>query len=184
MKKILFLFLLLLFSIAVYSQTDSSKNFFPHNLGDMWEYIEDNGPYYPLDTLQVFTVQDSIGMDGKIYTTQKKRYVSPPYYESSTQYIIDSLNQVWTPYAQGGSSAFALVYKLDAQQGEKWSRFASEMIKVDSVWQTTLFGDPTIVKRFIYYSAPTDTTDFPCEQCLVESYLELAYGFGVRWWGG
>lgn len=173
--RVLLIFLLLFFYRSL---AQNSTNFFPHHVGDMWEYyftdlVDD-------DTIQVFVIEDSVDQEGNHYVTQAARSINPIappsfFFWDTTEYIVDTLNQVWM-----GS---LLIYKLNAQKGEQWVLWGDpgnyQIARVTEVKEDTVFGIPTISKSFEYYLAAdsTDTTGlFPYGDIVAD-------GFGIiyRW---
>ncbi len=166
------------FPILIYAQEPTI--FFPHHVGDMWEYYFTD--FVDDDTIQVFVIKDSIDQAGNhhvIKTARSINPIAPPivFFWDTTKYIIDSLNQVLTYFSFG--SGPLIKYKLGAQKGDQWVMWgypsSYEMARVINVREDILFGVPTVVKVYSYYLSAdsTDTTG------LERSYDELADGFGL-----
>src|SRR3990170_768958 len=186
MRKFYFLLVIPILTIA---QTEDPLEYFPHKTGDMWEYF-----WYDLeypDTLQNFTISDSVDAEGNIYVTQSARSINPIkpdlYLGDSAVYKIDKSYNVFCltrpPQEQ-------FLYKLHAQQGDQWVSwiyydsmsgiYGYEMVRVAEVWEDELFGIKTTFKYFNYYYAP-DSTD---TLGLTRIGSILAKGFGLWWKGG
>ena len=181
-------YFLLLIPILTIAQTEDPLEYFPHKIGDMWEYF-----WYDLeypDTLQNFTISDSIDAEGNIYITQSARFINPTkppaLLGDSVVYMIDKSYNVFCltcPVYE------RFLYKLDAQQGYQWVMYKSEIdsthtwyeiARVAEVREDMLFGKNTTIKNFVYYGT-NDSTDTSG----LSSYAsELASGFGLWWRGG
>jgi hypothetical protein len=77
--------------------SQSNADYFPWKTGDMWEYLHADPPFF--DTLQIFTIYDSVDIYGNIYLIQTQRYINPitpvTFYFDTMYFRIDTLNQVW-----------------------------------------------------------------------------------------
>lgn len=173
------IFLCIMISFTARLSAQDSTNFFPHHLGDMWEYyfLDTVGD----DTLQVTVISDSTDEEGNSYVSTRARRINPdepPYVPWHENFFIDTLGQVFAVYPAGS----LLLYKSKADLGEIW--LVSDPLPwaiIDSVWSDTLFGNLTTFKRFNYYSwiDTTDTTfGFHLETRI------LADGFGLLYGGG
>lgn len=182
MLKILVI-VILLTPICIYSQIDPTwKDYFPHHLGDMWEYFVIDG--VGNDTIQDRIILDSVDEQGFSHLRSIRRNFKPyPYPLWYDQYRIDTMGQVW---AQGGYyPSWRLLYKLDAQPGEIWivENFETgfDIAKVGKVYEDSYFGISTLVKEIGYY-ATSDTSD---TTIWLSHYGErLASGFGTISRGG
>nr|NIP23525.1 hypothetical protein [Phycisphaerae bacterium]NIU07403.1 hypothetical protein [Phycisphaerae bacterium]NIW96823.1 hypothetical protein [Phycisphaerae bacterium]NIX27340.1 hypothetical protein [Phycisphaerae bacterium] len=102
-KRILLsLFLFIITSFVTRLSAQDTTNFFPHHLGDMWEYyvIGDN----LFDTLQVIVVSDSVGQDSFSYFQHHRQFVNPtqpPPFGWWEDFKQDTLGQI---FASGGGS--------------------------------------------------------------------------------
>ncbi|PIW69088.1 MAG: hypothetical protein COW08_09025 [Ignavibacteriales bacterium CG12_big_fil_rev_8_21_14_0_65_30_8] len=182
-KILLFLFLAQCF---LFSQDNDALKYFPHKTGDLWEYFYSDGPMYT-DTLQNLNIKDSTDSEGNIYLTQSAWRInptqSPILLNSLETYKIDTANNfVFGAIEQNNN---ALLYKLNANLGDKWVIFdyqgnGFEMVRVDEIKEITLFGYTTILKSFVFYftSDSTDTTG------LDRNIDYLAKGFGLIYRGG
>ncbi len=156
---------LILFSVFVKAQDPES--FFPHNIGDRWDYVElhsDNtSSYYTNGPI----FRDSIGSDGShnlFYGNYK------PAYRIDTSLSVFELPQdsFWN----------YKLYELDADTGEVWENPISSSLRwawVSSIESTYVFGRPTIAKVFRY--GPANPDSFPGYPGLLENWL--AKGFGL-----
>jgi hypothetical protein len=164
---------------------DTTKSFyFPHKTGDMWEYFfYEGGPYgFPPDTLQNFTIFDSTDSQGIIYITQFGRAINPTtgtYFFDTTKYRIDAVENCVYGGEYGDS---ALIYKLNAKQGDKWIVYdfgggsANNLAVVKNKWVTTVLGKHTRAMDIWYYSA-SDTAD--TLTWLDAGTVIIADGFGI-----
>lgn len=183
LKILLFLFLPQVFISA---QENDALKYFPHKTGDMWECFYSDGPMY-VNTLQIFNIKDSTDSEGNIYLSQSVRFInpieSPVLLNNLTTYKIDIINNfVYGPIEQTSN---ALLYKLNANLGDKWFIWdyqgnGFEMVRVNELKEITLFGFTTILKGFVFYFAfdSTDTTG------LDRNSDYLAKGFGLIYRGG
>ncbi len=134
--------LVLLLTMPALAQPPES--FFPHNVGDRWDYQD-------LNSGQIFTIiltRDSIGADGSHNL----------FYNNSLDpaYRIDTLSNVfWAPEQPYGNW---LLYKLTADSGEAWCYDPPvppcNWAYVHGVDSTVVFGRRTVVKTFCYDPAP------------------------------
>jgi hypothetical protein len=137
-----------------------STNFFPHHIGDMWEYYFTD--FIDDDTVQVFVIADTLDSLGSHHVTQAARAINPVvphtyHFPDTGEYILDTLGQVFS-IAHGG-----LLYKLHANRNDIWivrllGGTMYEIAKVKNVSQDTLFSVPIITKEIWYYFTE-DTTD-------------------------
>lgn len=160
----------LLTSLPLLSQGNTKPFYFPHKTGDMWEYFYYDGPMY-IDTLQNFTIFDSVDSNGIIHIQQHAQFINPnrpstALLEDTARYWIDTVNNyVWGKSISNDSS---LIYKLNAQKGEQWiiKNYAQqggigyEMARVIDKWEGSIFGKTTTFLSITYYNAldSTDTT--------------------------
>ncbi len=177
-----------LYSLA---QEEDPLKFFPHQTGDMWEYFYYESPSY-VDTVQNFTISDSIDFQGIIHITQYARNINPVQYPynflDTSYYMIDSSFNVFGPGGGGPGSENYLIYKLNAQQNHQWVLYdysggiggtGYEMARVNEVWEDELFGIETTFKSYVYYYA-SDTTDTIGSPSVLVRYVDiLAYGLGL-----
>jgi hypothetical protein len=158
-KRFLAIALLLAVSCTI-AATQPPESFFPHHVGDRWDYLDFN-------TFQVISrrlTRDSIGTDG----SHSLFYNDEP----APNYRIDTTLNVFL-YPQLPGVNF-LRYKLGADSCEPWvsglgsTRWAW-VARVDSA---VMFGHPTITKVIRY--APGN----PCSLGFLEEDI-LAAGFGL-----
>ena len=186
--KYLIIFLL---PVILSAQVNDNLDYFPHKTGDMWEYFYYDGPMY-VDTAQVFTIFDSTDSEGNIFVTQTSRYINPIQvpavpFNSTMRYKIDTLNQIWGPGLGLGSGIYrALLFKLNAQQGDSWIAEAdtnsSVYLKatVGIINEADYFGKTYSIMNTFYsiVSPPFDSTG-------VDLYgNDYAKGLGLVWLGG
>ena len=192
------LFILLIFPILFRFPNIKSQNpasFFPHQVGDLWEYIEvDMYSGGIIDTFQAFITSDTLDSIGNSHV-----YFDQYYFNQNLQlprilkmksfpifeYVIDSSFNVYYcgSYLDPINS---LTYKLDAHQGDQWvngifpDSITYSMVRLKEVYQDWLFGELRIFKTFVYFisSDSSDTTG------LVMSYHTLVEGIGLISEGG
>lgn len=177
MKLYYFIISLILFGKITTAQTfDDPMKFFPAKTGDIWEYFYSDPPYS--DTLQLISTKDSVDEQGSIHLWQTSGFINPPkqpvllgpnYYKIDTSGNVEGF---W------GSNR-GILYKLNAQQGDQWvlkiwGENGYEMVRVDTVFNSYLFGIPTQIKRYRRYFA-TDSTLASGTDVIAYS---LAYNFG------
>jgi hypothetical protein len=135
---------LLLFSFADAQQPDP-KTFFPHHVGDTWQYAFYEPSSGLRDTLQTSVVKDSVLADGTLYVKI-----------GSSGYLIDSLNQVFLIQYSGNIK----LYELAAPIGTWWWRMGpgSGAIEVDTIFESTVFGVPSTIKVFNQWFGAVDSS--------------------------
>ena len=168
-----------------WEQLYNTEDYFPHHLGDIWEYIEvDMFTGAIIDTFQAIIALDSVDEDGNTHIMFENYYFSHRESFPSGHFLIDTLNHVYH-HEVGGLPDF-LIYKLFALKGDQWVMWISadsssyEMARVTHLNQSLVFGISKEVKDFVYYFAQdsTDTTG------LVRYYSSLADGIGLVRHGG
>jgi len=150
--------------------------FFPAKTGDIWEYFYSDPPYS--DTLQLISTKDSIDEQGTIHLWQTSEFINPPkppVLLGANYYKIDTSGNVEGSW---GSNR-GIIYKLNAQQGDQWvlkiwGENGYEMVRVDTVFNSYLFGIPTQIKRYRRYFE----TDSTFSTGLDRKADYLAYNFG------
>lgn len=186
MKKENLTFFIILFVIPIFAQDTTKTFYFPHKMGDMWEYFYFEFGTVDFDTVQNFIVSDSTDSQGFIHIKQKARRINPIARPlilwDSVSYWIDTVNNF--VYGRGSEIGFdsLLVYKLDASQGEKWvmyihpgTGYIYEMSRVVNKGKGIILGKETTIMQIEYYLAPdsSDTTG------LGRRTDEIADGFGL-----
>jgi hypothetical protein len=167
-KAILFFFAL--FCIRWLSVAQTHESFFPHHVGDFWEYFVLDG--VGNDTIQDRIIFDSSDVKGTVYLQVKRRSrktgepINVPWF---TDYRIDTSGQV---FAGGNGWNNRLHYKLNALQGEMWYTDGSGYAIVDTVFKDTIYDIATTLKIISYYESTWLYTEY------------LASGFGVVFRGG
>ena len=155
---------------------DDPMKFFPAQTGDMWEYFYYDAPYS--DTLQLFSVKDSVDEQGVIHLWQSSGFINPPkppVLAGSNYYKIDKEGNVEGWY----ESYRAILYKLKASQGDIWiirDYIGSyELVRVDTVFEQIVFGNFTMIKKFRYYKAFDSTATTGLDR----TAKFLAYNLGL-----
>jgi len=162
------------------------STYFPHHLGDMWEYFVLDGAGN--DTLQITVISDSTDPGGLNHIKHSRHLLNPaeppwfPWYETftlDTTLRVFGLDYVFEPPP-------SLVYRLDASVGQWWvvnylSGSAALVAKLHSEYPDTVFGRPTTVKAIVYYGAQdtSDTTTW-----LAHYGEQIAQGLGTIFRGG
>lgn len=176
-----FLFLLL----PVSQQAQDSSGFFPHHVGDLWEYYYWDGIVE--GTIQDRVISDSIDQLGNTHLLMKRTtyvpgwpQISIPWYDL---YRIDSAGNVFDRLVNG---ADRLQYKADLRPGEVWvveqiGPSGWDIGKVHKVRPDTVFGIGTTVSEIWFYGTQnlTDTSIW-----FVQYVDYLADGFGLIYRGG
>jgi len=138
----------------------AQESYFPHHLGDMWEYyvVGDN----LFEIMQVMVISDSVGQDSFSYFQHYRQFINPPrpspipWWENFWQ---DTSGNV---FASGLGSSKRLMYKLNTPKNKLWIvedlGGGYNIARVEDIYPDTLLGVPTTVKAIGYY-ATQDTTD-------------------------
>lgn len=159
-----FLLVFLVLFSHLSAQEPSSESFFPHKVGDKWQYhyAEDNSFFFEEIT------QDSIAEDSSVYLEiNNKRFYG-------WSYRVDKQNNVF--YLPQCATVNFLLYKSYADSGDVWNERVwengyAQVARVEDVFEDIIFGVPTVVKKISYYSDST-----------YRSWLESRYfasGFGM-----
>ena len=179
-KFLRLIFIWLFFSKLVLAQ--HPPDFFPHHLGDLWEYFVING--VGNDTLQVKVIFDSTDQNGNSYIIHHRQFINPvepPYFNWYENYFVDTSAQVFAEF----SDSEILIYKLNATLKKLWivQDFGAgyHIARLEKIYPDTLFGIPTISKAITYY-ATEDTSDTTIWLPLHGEIL--SDGFGVIQRGG
>jgi len=183
MKSFNLIYSLLFLAAITPLQSQNNIDYFPHTTGDMWEYLYAAPPQF--DTMQIFTIYDSVDIAGNIYLTQTQRYINPitpvTFYFDTMYYRIDTSNQVW---GRAFEEEYALAYKLNGKQGDKWIIENNEptyvMGRIGKIDTMGIFGKSYLTMNTYYYITQ-DTTD---TLGLVIYATNLAKGLGLIWRGG
>jgi hypothetical protein len=147
---------------ALNGQTLHPLSFFPHHLGDIWEYVEAGHPEF---YWQNIILADSLGPDGRYYiqTSQFANFIV-----DTSQFFVYN----------GAASVENLIYKLDANVGDYWivwegSGGERHTAIVVGIYQTFLFGvGPVTVKVIDNYNV------YPLDSLLTNTD-HIAEGFGL-----
>lgn len=177
--KFLIVIILLLTQMPNNVSAQDSTTFFPHHLGDVWEY------YYTdatgSDILQANVVFDSTDTLSNSFITISERLIisGDPSNIFFDNYFINMANHVYAIFPTDS----LLWFKLNAEKSDIWK--VGDPLPwaiVDSIWQDELFGTTTTFKKIDFYSfidtASTDTT-FGIQ---LEVDI-LAEGFGIIYRG-
>lgn len=155
--KCFILIMLLITLIPINVNAQESTTFFPHHLGDIWEY------YYTdavgSDILQAYVTFDSTDTFGNSFVTISERRIisGDPSDIFFDNYFIDTTKHVYAIFPTDS----LLWFKLNAEKNDIW-KVADPLpwAIVDSIWQDELFGITTTFKKIDYYSfIDTTSTD-------------------------
>ncbi len=160
--------LILMIALPVFGQ--DSLDFYPHNLGNFWEYRVIEEVNFTIDTLQNTVVFDSTDSLNRSYFTIKRKILNNSYYTGMWHYFIDENKDIY----QSGQ----LIFKNSAELNDIWivNYQESQIARLEIIEQDTIFGQPSTLKGITYYSA-TDTTDDSL--WLVLNSKWFASGFGI-----
>lgn len=162
-------FLLILFANNITAQTPDPASFFPHQVGNTWEYdYPDRNPSY---VIEKFT-KDSIGLDGSIYVEKNNSRIL------GWEYKIQGFDIYYLPERQ---TVNFLRYKLDGDSGDVWIARNNgtgnvEIARLEEVFNAFVFGIPVVVKKISFYASALDDT---LNTGLWHSSYYLASGFGL-----
>lgn len=156
-----FIVLLLLPCFLTYAQPPES--FFPHHVGDTWQYTLDNtNIIYSTDVI----VADSTDYTGTVYL----KYDGDNFY----RFYIDTSSNV---YGSPGGPVYNHYYKLDADSGESWDFDGQVIAKVADVYDDVFWGANSVVKEIEYWLVlPGDSL------WLATRFLAANFGM-VAYWG-
>ncbi len=167
MRFLMFIFLLLLllvFSKISLSQNPDPLSFFPHHLGDYWEY-----QFYQTDCSSDYSTFQKVVLDSILPDGNHLVRFSPSQIPGS-EFLINTSNfEVKVP-----SFDSSLVYKLNAKLGDSWFLDSenNEKVKVIDVDTTTIFGKISILKVFDFW-----IYSYPDSLWIVRDYLASDFGF-------
>lgn len=164
-------------------QNPYTSNYFPHHLGDVWEYY-----YYDYigpssNILQTIIVFDSTDSFGNGYVKLDRYYIDPYQSNGYSHFFIDTCGDVYetTSFFQN----IRKIFKNDIQPGEWWIMVDTlgilEIAKCKSEYSYNLFGNQTTIRNIWYYYA-ADTTDTTTWFHVWSE--EYAQNFGLIWRGG
>jgi hypothetical protein len=155
------LFIYSIMFISLFAQEPES--FFPHNVGDKWNYIYSTG--YDSYLQQKVLYKDSIGEDGSHYLFYNQ-------YDLCEYKIDTALNVFYYP-----ERINFLLYNLDANIGEFWKTGASGPMSwgwLASIESMYVFSRISIVNKYRYGRTLPDSANSP-----FGSEEWLASGFGI-----
>ena len=184
-------FLLGFNSYHALAQTPNPLDFFPHHVGNVWQY---RSMFTGQVTATERIVRDSIGQNGS-------RYIwFPTGFGFDAPMEIDTLYQVWELAIDSLRTRGRRPYKLDALLGERWAVNLTprprDTAHVIGLFPSVVFGQPVTVKEISYWQrfSPRDSlwygtrymaTGFGMVQFDIEPsdvwYLAGAIINGVHW---
>ncbi len=152
---------ILLLSISQVSKGQDPLSFFPHHLGDIWEY---SGVLPPYQTWQERIQRDSLSTDGRYY-------IDHSYFG---RLILDTTNKtiLLPPNAIRDT---ALYYRLDASRGASWVVFRTGQrtvfATVTAEFISNIFGQMVDTKTIEFRDSASGLLVYPTDY--------LAGGFGI-----
>ncbi len=144
------------------SRAQSPQDFFPAQVGDLWEYQGDFGWYRNAIT------RDSVDADSNVYLFYND--------QSLPSYRIDTLLCV-TRFV---FSVEFLYYRLNADSGEIWvydPRPSGLFAWIADIETTFVFGQPSVIKIIRYGPDSTNLGWY-----YIERYLASSFGLIYEWW--
>jgi hypothetical protein len=179
-----FLTCLIILLFPTSQQAQDSSGFFPHHVGDLWEYYYWDGIVE--GTIQDRVISDSIDQLGNIHLLMKRITYIPGWPQMSIPWYdhcrIDSAGNV---FARLGHGTERHLYKAELDLWEIWTveEFTGsgyDLARLEDVRPAVVFEIPSTVREIVYYGAST-----PAETTGLVRYAEyLADGFGVIYRGG
>jgi hypothetical protein len=162
-EKSLTFFIFVLFTRLLFAQ--EPLDFFPHQVGDRWEYQHFNGNSF-IEILNL--TRDSVDT-GNHFIFFNHNLIP--------DFKLDSIsNRVYK------FSSNDLIYQLDGQQGDAWDTGQGGGEKwawIDTVYATNIFGKSSVVKVIKYGPAHPDT--FGTEYYLRERKIASGFGLIYEW---
>jgi hypothetical protein len=146
------------------AQSTNPLTYFPHRLGDTWQYWVVNTPEYQLRTV----ISDTLGPDGAYYTRIRRDG------GSSTYYRVDSVNS--TLHERRLSAYNYLRLPLAAQTGDRWIAY-----RPDSTWRGTISAHVVAsyfawVAGGFFHTKEVDYTDSASGLLLITYYFADTLG--------
>lgn len=160
---------MLILTTALFAKNDTTQNFFPLAVGNVWQYVYDDGRF-----LEVRVWDDSIDSDGY-------KYYFTSWYDYKVSSHRDSIFRIL-----GGGYPDYLLYKFPITYvGQIWiihsSPYGYEYAYVPWIGYISIF-DSIFRGVRILYTADKDTIWEPGIQLWDEEHY-LADGIGLVWWG-
>jgi len=160
-------FLIICFYQNTFAQEPDPLSFFPHSIGNIWEYDTPSG----VERIEI--LRDSIDSNNSIFLF---------YYYSFPSFKIDTNNNVYR--LSSLSQNMWLDYKLDADSGDYWlvdirdtSSDLKQLAVVTNEYSANVFGGERILKEISYGLSP-DTVYDP-NFFWIHSIETLAEGIGL-----
>jgi len=184
---IVFLTFFVLLANNSFGQNPDTSNYFPHHLGDVWEYnyYDYIGPHSNiLQTIIVFDSTDSIGNG---YVKLDRYYIDPYQSNGYSHFFVDTCGDIYETNSFYQNNPWKRkTFENHAQPGDWWivfndSNYSYEIAKLKKEYVYNLFGIQTTIRNIWYYYA-TDTTDTTTWFHVWSE--EYAQNFGLIWRGG
>ncbi|MDI6804750.1 MAG: T9SS type A sorting domain-containing protein [Bacteroidota bacterium] len=145
------------------------ESFFPHQVGDRWDYRYWNGGFFTYFSLII--TRDSIAADSGHYLFYND--------SSNPEYKLDTANNIfWLP---NYFNSF-IQYKLSADSGEVWENPELGGLRwawVSSIDSVFVFSQPTVKKQYEY--GPVHPDSGPQPYALVKRWLASRFGLIYEW---
>jgi|WetSurMetagenome_2_1015567.scaffolds.fasta_scaffold112081_2 hypothetical protein len=196
MKSILFLniacFALLLFASNIFAQNPDPNSFFPHSVGNIWEY--DQGWYNPDKLMSINSIEnildlskeneivrfeilrDSVGNDGQIYLFYGVGIFDPLWSIDTSAnlvfYLPNRSNQLYYKLKADSGSSWMVIHE-DSSAGRKGRRAL-----VTNRYPSIVFGIPTELMEIEYYELYWGDTVINQYSTKINTET-LASGFGL-----
>jgi hypothetical protein len=162
---------ILLTSILTLATAQPPINFFPHHVGDVWQY---RSAFTGEIVLTEFFIKDSVDQVGNTFIWYKE-----PSWVEPNIYKIDTLNSVDILHSPSDTANLPLLYRLSADSGVGWtflrSPWDSVLARVVRVFPASVFGHPVTMKKIEYIGYPPSGGSW-----LGNRYLATGFGL-VRW---
>lgn len=180
---IVYLTFLVIFANNSFGQNPDTSNYFPHHLGDIWEYVKIDWLASTIDTFQYQIIKDSIDLAGNNHVTEKRYHINPFYDAGKFYFIIDTSGNVYRIYNSYNDST--LLFKRNATVGQYWisEDFGGGYLvgKLIGENQEFIFGNLYSVKEISYFGT-SDTSDTTVWLNWYNN--KYADGLGLIWSGG
>lgn len=154
----------ILFVTNLIAQQPNPMDFFPAQVGNIWEYYGTQGFY------REHFIKDSLTNNGK-------RFIF--IFEDKPSYLIDDFNIYEISFY---TSKLSLIYKLDANVGENWfvvlpdSENSGIKGLLKSEYNSQIFSVPIVTKEIWYYSLAWGDTSIQYGLFLEKKFIASSFG--------
>jgi hypothetical protein len=169
---------LLMLTTTLFAKIDTTQNFFPLAVGNVWQYMYDDGR---IETVNV--IKDSIDEMGYRYFTT---FTNRGFYQHFTLYKVSHQNDSVIVISGGDFLIGWLVYKFPITHQWQWWRVQFDTGKIPitahviNIFPISFWGKLTTTAADIRYHANMDTT-FPTTEWMYTEFI--ADGIGMYWRG-